>query len=252
MRPMEDRERVRALKVAGHNRSSIERMTGISRATQRYWELPHVARPYTESCPACGLAPHDFDALPARAYAYLLGIYLGDGMIAKVGRTLALRVFMDSRYPILIGQVVGAMQQVMSDRLAGVYPSQSENMVIITSHGKAWPCLLPQHGPGKKHTRKIELELWQAGIVASHPEQLVRGLIDSDGCRVINRVTISGKEYRYPRYFFTQVSDDIRGIFCAALDQLGVEYRFSSRGRDVTIHRRRSVAVLDELVGPKR
>src|SRR5690348_11337869 len=59
MRPIEDREWVRRLPLAGHNRSEIERITGISRATQRYWDLPNVARPHRVTCPDCGHAPHD-------------------------------------------------------------------------------------------------------------------------------------------------------------------------------------------------
>ena len=32
-----------------------------------------------------------------------------------------------------------------------------------------------------------------------HPKEFLRGLIHSDGCRVLNRVNGKG----YPRYFFT-------------------------------------------------
>ena len=49
-----------------------------------------------------------------------------------------------------------------------------------------WPCLFPQHGPGRKHHRSIVLDDWQNRIVGSDPRQLLRGLIHSDGCRTIN------------------------------------------------------------------
>jgi len=113
------------------------------------------------------------------------------------------------------------------------------------------PAGYPQHGPGHKHERKIELVAWQQAIVDREPEQFVRGLLHSDGCRVMNRVVVDGKDYAYPRYFFSQVSKDIQGIFCRGLDQLGIEYRFSSRGRDVSIARRESVSRLDSFVGKK-
>jgi hypothetical protein len=122
---------------------------------------------------------------------------------------------------------------------------------VIQSDSKAWGCLIPQHGPGRKHERKIDLAEWQQAIVNREPEQLVRGLIHSDRCRVINRVVVNGKEYAYPRYFFAQVSTDIQGIFCRALEQIGIDYSFSTRGRDVTIARRESVARLDSFVGMK-
>jgi hypothetical protein len=80
-----------------------------------------------------------------------------------------------------------------------------------------------------------------------HPEPFVRGLIHSDGCRVLNRV--NGKDY--PRYFFSQVSDDIRGLFTRSLDQLGIRHTRND-ARNVSIARRPSVARLDEFVGPKR
>jgi hypothetical protein len=47
-------------------------------------------------------------------------------------------------------------------------------------------------------------------------------------------------DYAYPQ-----------GIFCRALEQLGIEYGFSRRGKDVSIARRESVARLDSFVGPK-
>jgi hypothetical protein len=37
---------------------------------------------------------------------------------------------------------------------------------------KPWPCVFPQHGPGRKHLRKSGLELWQTEIVAKSPERL--------------------------------------------------------------------------------
>ena len=53
---------------------------------------------------------------------------------------------------------------------------------------KHWQCLLPQHGPGRKHHRPIELADWQQVVVAAHPGDFARGLFHSDGCRVVNRV----------------------------------------------------------------
>jgi LAGLIDADG-like domain len=95
--------------------------------------------------------------------------------------------------------------------------------------------------------RKIALEPWQEQIVDAQPEAFIRGLIHSDGCRVRNRV--NGKEY--PRYHFTQVSDEIRRLFCRSLNQLGINYTWND-ARNVSIARRPDVARLEEFVGPKR
>ena len=94
---------------------------------------------------------------------------------------------------------------------------------MIGCYSKAWPLLFPQHGPGRKHQRKIELVLWQEEIVDRFPREFLRGLIHADGCRVLNRV--NGKDY--PRYLFDQVSNDIRRLFCEACDRLGIEYTWS-------------------------
>jgi hypothetical protein len=58
---------------------------------------------------------------------------------------------------------------------------------------------------------------WQQELTTARPGALVRGLIHSDGCRVINRFRTrlpSGRtrEYSYTRYFFSNLSADIREI----------------------------------------
>lgn len=112
-------------------------------------------------------------------------------------------------------------------------------------------CLFPQHGAGPKHLRPIELAEWQSELVAEQPEQFLRGLIHSDGCRSLNTVSgAGGKTYSYPRYTFCNASTDIRDLFTTTCDQLGVEWR-QMNPRNVSVARRRSVARLDEFIGPK-
>ena len=124
----------------------------------------------------------------------------------------------------------------------------------VKSVSKHWPCLFPQHGPGRKHERKIELEAWQQEIVNSHPGDFARGLFHSDGCRLINRVRRPVKDgdrwYEYPRYLFVNRSADIHRLCGEALDRLGVAWRFS-KPTTISVARREAVARLDEYVGPK-
>jgi hypothetical protein len=56
--------------------------------------------------------------------------------------------------------------------------------------------------------------------------------------------------YAYPRYFFSNMSVDILGIFTDALDQLGIAWR-QNRFNCISIARAEAVEVLDEFVGPK-
>ncbi|MGI8414572.1 MAG: transcriptional regulator, partial [Solirubrobacteraceae bacterium] len=91
----------------------------------------------------------------------------------------------------------------------------------MSCYSKIWPCLFPQHGPGKKHERPIVLAEWQQELIDRCPEQLVHGLIHSDGCRFQN----TGRcNWSWPRYAFAQTSDDIRDIFCRACDRLGLRW----------------------------
>ncbi len=82
------------------------------------------------------------------------------------------------------------------------------------------------------------------------PHAFLRGLIHTDGWRGTNRVHVKGKDYAYPRYQFSNRSDDIRKLFTDTCDQLGIEWRQWTRYH-VSVARRESVALLDTFVGPK-
>jgi hypothetical protein len=195
-------------------------------------------------CPTCGGDPHDFGLLTAD-YVYLLGLYLGDGCISSHRRgVFRLRIALDAKYPGIIDSAVGAIASVrlgpVSTRL------RPQNYVEVSSYWKCWPCFFPQHGPGKKHERRIELAEWQSVLVDQCPEELLRGLIHSDGCRFQN----TGTNWSWPRYSFKQVSDDIRTIFCDACDRLGL--RWTRAQTTIYVSREADVAILDEFIGPKR
>lgn len=119
------------------------------------------------------------------------------------------------------------------------------------SYSRSWPCLLPQHGRGLKHERTIALTAWQKEITTAYPRALIRGLIQSDGCRAINTIRGGASTYEYPRYQFSNRSDDIHAIFCEHLDLLDIPWRRMNRWT-IAVSRREAVARLDEFVGPKR
>jgi hypothetical protein len=87
-------------------------------------------------------------------------------------------------------------------------------------------------------------------IVDQVPASLLRGLIHNDGWRGVNRVVSKGKVYEYPRYQFSNRSDDIRRIFTDACDGLGIEWRRWTRFH-ISVAKKESVALLDSFVGPK-
>jgi hypothetical protein len=123
---------------------------------------------------------------------------------------------------------------------------QRAGCVDVSLHSKHWPCLLPQHGPGRKHTRLIRLEPWQQALVDQATEEFVLGLIHSDGCRVV----ANDRGVRSIRYHFSNMSEDIHGLFTAALDALEIPWTRSSY-KIVSIYRKAATARLDEFVGPK-
>jgi hypothetical protein len=254
MRSIEEVREVLALVEQGLNDCEIERQTGIPRRTILGWRhgrIPRIARTDAPNgCSVCGHPRHDFLKLPSQAYTYLLGAYLGDGFIARHPRTYRLTIYMDRSYPEIAGECVAAMNTVMPTSKAGVYRRRSDRTDEINSYSRAWPCLFPQHGPGKKHQRPIALTDWQRLLVEADPRPLLRGLIHSDGSRHLNTIRHPNKTYAYSRYEFTNLSDDIKRIFCWGCDLLGIEWR-RMNAKSISIARRKSVTAMDAFVGPK-
>jgi hypothetical protein len=101
MRSRAEVEEVLALATRGMSPSVIADVTGIARSTVRDW-LAGRAPVRTGSPP-----------IPRESYAYLLGLYLGDGFIAHGPRATCLRIFFDARYPGIIGECVRAIRAVL-------------------------------------------------------------------------------------------------------------------------------------------
>jgi hypothetical protein len=245
VRSAEQFEVVRELISAGINDCAIARQTGIPRRTVRDWRTKSPVLPRSQSASSACAIDHDFSALPPTAYCYLLGLYLGDGCISRNGRAWLLRITLDSRYPAIITRCRDVIDILMPSQCAGAL-RRSDNCTEVYLYSKHWPCLLPQHGPGKKHLRPIKLEPWQEVLVKKAPEEFIRGLIDSDGCRVV----ANDRGVKSVRYHVSNRSDDIRGLFCAALDELGIPWT-RPRWFEVAVYRKAAVARLDEFVGPK-
>jgi hypothetical protein len=239
---------------AGVPNVEIARRLGIPKGTVGTWKYRDRSRhpdlyPATAAaeCPIClGTTPS------ARPYSYLLGQYLGDGHVGTKPRQRKLRIACCAEYPGIMQDTRRAMLQVLPG--ASISQFRRTGCTDIQSSSAHWACLFPQHGPGMKHDRKIELAEWQRAAVESQPWEFIRGLVHSDGCRVTNwtesMVAGEPKRYEYVRYFFTNVSADIRSLYCWALDMVGVEWR-SSDWRNISVARKNSVALMDLHVGPK-
>ena len=244
--PAADVRRVEELAAAGCNPSQIARATGISRSTLRAW-LGRSARPMSPpwiSCPRCNPDAELDDA----AYVYLLGLYLGDGCISKQPKDVwRLRIVQTAKYTDHLAECAVAMHAVLPNNVL-LQPRQG--CVEISSSSKHWPCLFPQHGPGRKHERTIVLAPWQRWHVERYPKLLLRGLVQSDGTRHQNRIRRGARSYSYARYQFTNTSTDIMRIFTDTCDLLGVHWTRND-SRNVSVARRADVAFLDSFIGPK-
>lgn len=184
-----------------------------------------------------------------RAYCYLLGLYLGDGYLARFPRAWCLRLLFDARYPGLVAEARTALAVLLPRNRVWSALRGESRCVIVGCYSTRWPALLPQHGEGRKHERPIVLADWQKALTARHPRALIRGLIHSDGSRFMNTIRTAKRQYVYPTYAFTNASADIRAIFTDHLNQLGIAWRAS--GRNIAIATRPAVIALDDFVGPK-
>jgi hypothetical protein len=250
------RRRSLSAMASGLSLKRISQESGISRATLREWrDAPSdwasgaAAR---ARCCRCGGDP----SLPdARAeYGYVLGLYLGDGYLNLLGSrgVWILRISCDDHWPGLQDECARAIGAVLPNNKVGRVAAPGCHTISACS--KHWPCLLPQHGPGVKHSRAIVLEPWQRDLVSVDPRPFLRGLFHSDGCRVTNwtvqPVAGARKRYEYPRYFFSNRSEDILGLCTWGLDLLDIAWR-RPKAWEISVARREAVAALDEFVGPK-
>jgi hypothetical protein len=198
--------------------------------------------------------PNHDELLPSAdlaSYAYLLGLYLGDGHISAHHRgVFQLTISMDSRYPAIADEARQAIEAVLPNNRANVAKRAGYNVTLITCSSKTLPTLFPQHGSGRKHNRPIWLAPWQRSITFVHAEELIRGLIHSDGSRFIATQRSKHQAYRYPRYCFKNRSSGIMAIFCEHLDLVGVNWTLT-RSDQAQVARADSVAILDTVVGPK-
>jgi hypothetical protein len=244
-------DRARGLSLQGLHDREVAEVIGIPLRTVRNWRTGKRRGPDSKrksACPRCDGVPVD-----ERAYAYLLGLYLGDGCLTRQRKDVyVLSIACCDGWPGLTAAAREATRQVMP--LSAVFSASRKGMTAVNSTSKHWPCLFPQHGPGMKHTRKIELADWQQLIVDRYPGEFARGLFHSDGYRGMNRVRrvlADGEHwYEYPRYLFGNKSLDILGLCGAALDRLEVDWRYA-RWDVISVAKKDAVARLDAHVGPK-
>ncbi|HET6625565.1 MAG TPA: transcriptional regulator [Nocardioidaceae bacterium] len=228
---------------------------GVAIKTIRRWRrlyqrqgVPRGQVHLQATCPRCGGG-----VLDGSAYVELLGWYLGDGHITPGRRGVyALHVVNDVKYVQLNARIQVLMRRVKLN--SRPHARFRPGCVVTTVSWKHWPCLFPQHGPGRKHERELTLECWQKELIERYPADFLRGLFHSDGCRAKNWATrtVAGerKRYDYPRWHFSNNSKDIMRWCQETLDLLEIPWRQSS-WKTLSVSTKAGVARLDGLIGLK-
>ena len=133
--------------------------------------------------------------------SYLIGIGLGDGNLSRVnGRTVRFRVSCDLKYPLLITEIVAAIQYVFPESSVNIVP-RNGNWIDITSHSKYWENILGwQAGKGSKFVQNATVPDW-IWCKDEYIKACLKGLVETDGSIYLDR--------GYPMVMFTNIVRDL-------------------------------------------
>jgi intein-encoded DNA endonuclease-like protein len=250
----QDRENVRKLFDNGKTKSEISRETGIPFRTIVDWVNPKLkGREYKN----CYTPIIDFDSYldteeKQKAYSFILAVYLCDGNIStfKTFRAPLIRFYNDTQYPKNTQEWAQNLQILLPENFINIHKKKTSNCFVVCTYSKKLLDLFPQHGIGKKHNRKLELTDWQKKIIEKHPQEFIRGCIQSDGCIYFQSV---GK-YSYKKYSFTNRSEDIIDFFLLALKFCGIEKKkyFHPKGQFVVQNfNKNDLEILESIISVK-
>lgn len=218
-------EEVKRLFEDGKNKCEISRILNIPRATLTKWIHPKYIRktdnPRKSYVPVRDFAGYLDTIEKQKAYSFILAVYLCDGHISryKTFRAPCLRLFNDSKYPFNAEEWKRNLQMILPENSVNLYRKKNGNCNIVLVYSRKLTDLFPQYGDGRKHSRKLDLIEWQKEIIENHPQEFIRGCIQSDGC--IYSQTIG--KYTYKRYAFSNMSEDIIDFFLLALSFVGIK-----------------------------
>lgn len=183
----------------------------------------------------------DFLKENREVYSYILGLYLGDGYINKPPRTYRLRIYMDNQYQELNNYVIKSLKILFPNNKIKKYKKKNCNVDIINVYSNSIKEIFPQHGLGRKHERKIELQDWQKEIIS--PTHFIQGLFHSDGSYYIS-------QKKYENYSFTNKSLDIKNLFIDYCKMIDVNVTFKNLNfKNIYVYK--DSKKLKELIGTK-
>ena len=259
--------KVMKLKSEGMRICDIVRITGLGRSCISNW-INRESKPKFTSSLELTSNPIEFlqslnrnidDSLRNSTYSFILGLYLGDGCIARNTRTKQLSIALDKKYHTLNEYVIESFNVLFGkpalivDRSVNRGQKFMSNSINVRYSSTNLGLIFPHEGVGAKHLRKIELTEWQTGII--DPIGIVKGLIYSDGSYFYN------KQNNSFNYNFANSSEDIINILEHYLQKIGIVYNKNvkrSLGAKATVlkihvnvNRKSDVAKLHSLIGDK-
>lgn len=245
---------------SGMKISEIVNETGLSRSCINNWinrgapvrAMKNMIEPLKSPIELITEMTSDLAEHEARmVYSFVLGMYLGDGCIHAISRSMQFTLSLDKKYNELNEYVI-AVCDLLFNRKASIYDRSVDrgqktisNCINVKYCNKLLGILFPQHGVGKKHTRIIELSEWQLSFV--NDIYLCQGLFFSDGCYYFDKANSKWM------YSFTNKSSGIVEILRWSLDRLGIRSNIRDKGDSqiLTVKHRSDVSRLHDMIGDK-
>lgn len=227
------------------NKLALSKKYKIPRATIRYWlDSDYLERKNLAKLEEDNYLEKVQDRVRnnKKIYNFILGLYIGDGCITKNRMSYKLRIVQDKKYQNSIQEISCVLNDFFQKSST---VTQREGCSVVTIFDKYLPLYFPQHGPGKKHDRKIELSDFQ--IKNIDYGNLMRGLFVSDGSYYL-------AVKKYERYNFTNKSLEIINIFRDCLNHFDILHKWRIKPNGiyiVEIQKKSEVIKMKEIVGVK-
>lgn len=219
------------LKLSGITNTKISKILNIPRTTLNDWEIKGFKSKEQR------IFKHFDDDVWVKSYNYILGQYLGDGYIVKIGRVYCLKIYCDAKYKELNDYIFKTLKIIFPSN--SIMRNHYQNHIITYVYSNTIPELFPQLGSGLKKNRKIELFEWQKLIIDY--KYLLAGLLHSDGSFYFDR--------EYEMCNFTNTSYDILDIFKECCKN--IELKFTVTKNKIHIRNRKDVKWIIDNIGDK-
>jgi hypothetical protein len=215
----EVREIVR-LHKDGISQNKIHKILGFDRTTIR--QILKDPEDYIKK----SIPEFNLDNIDRQSYAFILGVYLGDGCISKTHRqnVFKIRIFCDAKYVNILNEITKSLEIIFPNSKTLKRNHTSVNCIEIYLYSSHILKLFPQHGLGRKHERPIVLEDWQREIIDEYNVEFLKGLIYTDGS-----FYYSGK-YEYCN--FTNKSMDIMNLCSESMKKLNINHKIREKNKD--------------------